>query len=62
MLRDAQVLDAPEIDGAAAAERAEDAIAALEQELREVGAVLAGDAGDDGRARAGSCSCCHAVV
>ena len=42
-----ELLDAPEVDRARAAERAVDAVALVEQQLGEVGAVLAGDAGDD---------------
>ena len=44
----AEVLDALELLGRGAAHHAVDLVALLEQQLGEVGAVLAGDAGDEG--------------
>lgn len=45
---DTQLFYAPEVDGAGAAVGAVNGVALVEHELRQVGAVLAGDAGDDG--------------
>ena len=45
---DAQFLDTPEVGRAGAAEGARHVVALLDQQLRQVGAVLAGDAGNDG--------------
>ena len=44
----AQVLDAVELLGGRAADHAVDLVALLEQEVGEIRAVLAGDAGDEG--------------
>ena len=46
----ADVVDPPGVEGAAAPHQAVDLVALLEQELGEVAAVLAGDAGDEGLA------------
>ena len=48
VLLDAQLVDAPEIHRAGATVSAIDGVALVEQQLRQVGAVLAGDAGDQG--------------
>ena len=48
----ADVVDAPGVEGAAAADEAVDLVALLEQQLRQVAAVLAGDPGDECLARA----------
>ena len=45
---DVEVVDALGVEGARAALHAVDDVALLEQQLGEVGAVLAGDAGDQG--------------
>ena len=45
---DAQLFDAPEVDGAGAAVGAVNGVALVEQQLRKVSAVLACAAGDDG--------------
>jgi hypothetical protein len=45
---DAQLVNAPEIDGASAAIGAVHGVALFKQQLRQVGAVLTGDSGDDG--------------
>jgi hypothetical protein len=45
---DAQLFDAPEVDGAGAAVGAVDGVALVEQELGQICAVLACDAGNDG--------------
>lgn len=44
---DAQFFNPPEVDGTGAAVGAVDGVALVEQELGEVGTVLASDAGDD---------------
>ena len=44
----AQMLDARAVEHARAADDAVDGVAFLQQQLRKVGAVLAGDAGDEG--------------
>ena len=46
-----EVLDAPGAEGAGAAHQAVDLVALGEEQLREVRAVLAGDAGDEGLLR-----------
>lgn len=46
VLLDAQLVDAPEIDRAGAAVGTINSVALVEQQLRQIGAVLAGDAGD----------------
>ena len=48
MVGNAQLLHAPEIDGAGAAKSAEDAVALFQQQLRKVGAILPGDACNNG--------------
>ena len=45
---DAQLFNAPEVDGAGPPISALHGVALVEQELRQIGAVLAGDAGDYG--------------
>ncbi|MBS1245507.1 MAG: hypothetical protein H6R36_162 [Chloroflexi bacterium] len=52
---DAEFIDAPKVDRAGAAVRAVDDVALLKQRLGEIGAVLAGDAGDDAGAPFGHC-------
>jgi hypothetical protein len=51
MLLDAELGDPPEVDRAGPAKRARHAIALVEEQLRQVSAVLAGNAGDQGRFR-----------
>jgi len=48
MLVDAEFFDAPEIDGTGATVSAENLVAFVEQQRRQIGPVLAGNAGDDG--------------
>jgi hypothetical protein len=45
----AHVVDAPGVEGAAAPDQAMDVVALVEQQLRQVAAVLPGDARDEGR-------------
>src|SRR4029079_16874586 len=52
----ADVVDAPGVEGAAAAHEAVDLVALLEEELREVAAILTGDPRDEGLASCHSTS------